>query len=107
MAYWPPWTAETATATCWLAVTDATTTNGCMRFVPGSHLEPELRPHAPGAHSAPALPTQRGAHFVSGVQPHQSRWAKIDQGRLPSPDKLCTSYWAHLGDHGMKAQHLD
>ena len=48
MAYWPPWTAETATATCWLAVSDATVTNGCLRFVPGSHLEAELRPHAPG-----------------------------------------------------------
>ncbi|KAK9845351.1 hypothetical protein WJX81_004128 [Elliptochloris bilobata] len=47
MAYWPPWTAETATATCWLAVSDATVTNGCMRFVPSSHLEPALRPHAP------------------------------------------------------------
>lgn len=48
MAYWPPWTAETATATCWLAVTDATVANGCMRFVPGSHQEKDLRPHAPG-----------------------------------------------------------
>ncbi|EIE21626.1 PhyH-domain-containing protein [Coccomyxa subellipsoidea C-169] len=46
MAYWPP-TAETATATCWLAISDATIENGCMRFVPGSHLEPQIRPHAP------------------------------------------------------------
>ncbi|KAK9908482.1 hypothetical protein WJX75_008555 [Coccomyxa subellipsoidea] len=46
MAYWPP-TSETATATCWLAISDATMENGCMRFVPGSHLEPEIRPHMP------------------------------------------------------------
>ena len=49
MAYWPPFTADTATATCWLAVSDATVENGCMRFVPESHKEAELRHHAPGA----------------------------------------------------------
>lgn len=48
MAYWPPFTSDTATATCWLAVSDATVENGCMRFVQGSHAEPELRHHAPG-----------------------------------------------------------
>ena len=49
MAYWPPFTSDTATATCWLAVSEATEENGCMRFVAGSHREAELRPHAPGA----------------------------------------------------------
>ena len=49
MAYWPPFTSDTATATCWLAVSEATEKNGCMRFVAGSHKEAELRPHAPGA----------------------------------------------------------
>ncbi len=48
MAYWME-TADTATATCWLAVSNATAANGCMRFVPGSHRERALRPHAPGA----------------------------------------------------------
>lgn len=48
MAYWPPTKAETKTATCWLAVDDSTVENGCMRFVTGSHLEPNLRKHAPG-----------------------------------------------------------
>ena len=48
MAYWPPFTSDTATATCWLAVSDATVENGCMRFVPESHKEGELRHHAPG-----------------------------------------------------------
>jgi phytanoyl-CoA hydroxylase len=45
MAYWLD-TPDTRTATCWLAIDDSTTDNGCMRFVPGSHLEP-LRPHRP------------------------------------------------------------
>ncbi|KAK3277505.1 hypothetical protein CYMTET_14491 [Cymbomonas tetramitiformis] len=47
MAYWPPFTKEHATATCWLALDDSTVQNGCMRFLPGSHKEPELRRHSP------------------------------------------------------------
>mmetsp|Transcript_20979 Transcript_20979/g.35190 ORF Transcript_20979/g.35190 Transcript_20979/m.35190 type:complete len:365 (+) Transcript_20979:86-1180(+) len=47
LAYWPPFTEETATATCWLALDDSTRANGCMRFVRGSHTEKELRAHAP------------------------------------------------------------
>lgn len=46
MAYWID-TPDKRTATCWLAVDDSTVANGCMRFVPGSHLEPALRPHRP------------------------------------------------------------
>ena len=48
VAYWPPFTQDASTVTCWLAVTDATVDNGCMRFVRGSHLEPSVRPHLPG-----------------------------------------------------------
>lgn len=48
-ADWPPFTSDVSTATCWLAVTDSTRENGCMRFLPGSHKEEQLRPHAPGA----------------------------------------------------------
>lgn len=44
MAYWID-TPDTRTATCWLAIDDSTVANGCMRFVPGSGHEPELRPH--------------------------------------------------------------
>lgn len=46
MAYWID-TPDPRTASFWLALDDSTTENGCMRFVPGSHLEPELRPHRP------------------------------------------------------------
>lgn len=62
MAYWPP-TAETATATCWLAISDATEQNGCMRFVPGSHLEAEIRPHMPGQTLTHILPSAFDATF--------------------------------------------
>ena len=44
-AYWID-TDDRRTATCWLAVDDSTTENGCMQFLPGSHLEP-VRPHRP------------------------------------------------------------
>jgi ectoine hydroxylase-related dioxygenase (phytanoyl-CoA dioxygenase family) len=45
-AYWPE-VVDPRTATCWLAIDDSTLANGCVRFVPGSHKEPRLRPHAP------------------------------------------------------------
>ena len=44
-AYWID-TDDRRTATCWLAVDDSTVENGCMQFLPGSHLEP-VRPHRP------------------------------------------------------------
>jgi len=47
-AYWPV-TRDSRTATLWLALDDSTVENGCMRFIPGSHLEPELRKHRPMA----------------------------------------------------------
>lgn len=46
LAYWPM-TPDPLTVTCWLALDDADERNGCLRFVAGSHLEPELRPHRP------------------------------------------------------------
>ncbi len=46
MGYWPD-TPDPRTATVWLALDDSTVANGCMRFVPGSHREAELRPHRP------------------------------------------------------------
>jgi phytanoyl-CoA hydroxylase len=46
MAYWID-TPDTRTATCWMAIDPSTEQNGCMRFVPGSHREPRLRPHHP------------------------------------------------------------
>jgi phytanoyl-CoA hydroxylase len=44
-AYWID-SDDRRTATCWLAVEDSTLENGCMQFLPGSHLEP-VRPHRP------------------------------------------------------------
>jgi phytanoyl-CoA hydroxylase len=46
MAYWPD-TPDTRTATLWLAIDDSTLDNGCMRFVPATNQEPQLRPHQP------------------------------------------------------------
>jgi len=48
IAYWPPFTQDASMVTCWLAVTNATVDNGCMRVVPGSHAEASIRPHVPG-----------------------------------------------------------
>jgi hypothetical protein len=46
LGYWPI-TEDTRTASFWLALDDTRMDNGCLRFVRGSHLEPELRAHLP------------------------------------------------------------
>ena len=46
LGYWPI-TDDTRTASFWLALDDTRIDNGCLRFVRGSHREPELRPHLP------------------------------------------------------------
>lgn len=47
LGYWPTGTPDTRTTTCSLALDDAHIGNGCLQVVPGSHREPELRPHRP------------------------------------------------------------
>lgn len=42
-AYWIKMP-DTRAASCWLALDDASVDNGCMWYVPGSHMRP-LRPH--------------------------------------------------------------
>jgi phytanoyl-CoA hydroxylase len=46
LGYWPI-TPDPRTATFWLALDDVADDNGCVRFVDGSHREPELREHRP------------------------------------------------------------
>ncbi|CAM6099705.1 unnamed protein product [Calypogeia fissa] len=46
LAYWPV-TKDTRTASFWLAIDNSSMENGCIQFVPGSHLEKALRPHVP------------------------------------------------------------
>ena len=43
--YWPVGTPDTRTASCSLAIDDSLVSNGCIRFIPGSGLSNELRPH--------------------------------------------------------------
>jgi len=46
-AYWPQDTPDFRTVTISLALNDATTENGCLRVVPGSQKEKNLRQHRP------------------------------------------------------------
>uniref|UniRef100_A0A7S2S1V4 Phytanoyl-CoA dioxygenase n=1 Tax=Mucochytrium quahogii TaxID=96639 RepID=A0A7S2S1V4_9STRA len=46
LGYWPL-TPDTKTTTCSLALDDADKSNGCLRVVPGTHLEKTLRRHRP------------------------------------------------------------
>ena len=67
LGYWPI-TADTRTATFWLALDDVADDNGCVRFVDGSHREPELREHLP-------LHGDRGSNhtLVAQVDPARDR----------------------------------
>ena len=72
MAYWPPFTSDISAATCWLAVSDSTEENGCMRSVAGSQKEPELRKHAPGTDNSKAVTvvlnnTSKGRQHCRGL----------------------------------------
>jgi phytanoyl-CoA hydroxylase len=49
LGYWPAGAPDNRTVTCSLALDTATLENGCLQVVPGSHLEPRLRPHRPAA----------------------------------------------------------
>ena len=62
LGYWPTGTPDTRTATCSLALDDATADNGCLRVVPGSHREQRLRPHRP---LVPAEAPRDGAHTLA------------------------------------------
>jgi hypothetical protein len=46
-AYWPQDVPDPRTVTVSLALNDADVSNGCLRVVPGSHREADLRPHRP------------------------------------------------------------
>ena len=84
MAYWPPFTSDTATATCWLAVSEATEENGCMRFVAGSHREAELRPHAPGASTQSVI----GYSSTHRLFPPDADMPRQPAGRHDMPEAL-------------------
>jgi len=49
LQFWPKDTPDFNTVTFSLALNDADDSNGCLRVVPGSQLEPNLRPHRPYA----------------------------------------------------------
>ena len=53
--YWP--VRPLATCTVWIAVDDATTENGCLQFIPGSHKDKRLMKHE--QRNDPALTLQQ------------------------------------------------
>ncbi|GAB5034023.1 phytanoyl dioxygenase [Nannochloropsis oceanica] len=68
-AYWPQDTPDYRTVTVSLALNEATTDNGCLRVVPGSHKENKLRQHRPvmaGRDDAHALTVdlEQGDHVL-------------------------------------------
>jgi hypothetical protein len=64
MGYWPARTPDTRTATVSLAITDATPENGCIEFLPGSHLFAKLWPHRPRFVSEPGNADRDKSHTL-------------------------------------------
>ena len=67
LAYWPPLEKDPATATCWLAIDDSTVQNGCMRFLPGSNREAEIRKHAPVKLASAGRADRESSHALCTV----------------------------------------
>jgi phytanoyl-CoA hydroxylase len=100
LGYWPTGTPDSRTVTCSLALDDATLENGCLRVVPGSHLETRLRPHRPSAWStSPELRAE--AHTLSvELRPHDAIVA------LPLPRGSITVHNERIV-HGSAGNHSD
>jgi len=80
LGYWPTGTPDTRTVTCSLALDDATPENGCLQVVPGSHLEPALRPHRPSSWStSPELRAE--AHTLTAELLPTDRIVKLPVSR--------------------------
>ena len=60
--YWP--ITPLATCTVWIALDDATTSNGCLRFLPGSHKTKNLESHHINHASDVALPLELDNHHI-------------------------------------------
>ena len=60
--YWP--IRPLATCSVWIALDDATTENGCLRFLPGSHRERNLKEHHHNNAQGLSLPLELDAAHV-------------------------------------------
>jgi phytanoyl-CoA hydroxylase len=83
LGYWPSDTPDTRTVTCSLALDDATPENGCLQVVPGSHLEPRLRPHRPVAWSSkPELRDEAHTLSVQLAPTDEVVWLPVRRGSI-------------------------
>jgi phytanoyl-CoA hydroxylase len=111
-------------ASCWVALDDAIVDNGCMWYVPGSHLTEELAPHEPakpGSHvmetkafsekdgtpeplkaGSCALHHGRTAHYTRGNTTGKLRRAYITNYR---PESMVVWERERGLDHGFKGIH--
>ena len=83
-AYWPVF-ADSRTATLWLAIDDSTLANGCMRFVPGSHLQP-LRAHRPLEGDR-----EKSHTLLTDVDPAKDEVRPVPIRRIPSSSSSATA----------------
>jgi phytanoyl-CoA hydroxylase len=69
-----------ASLNCWLCVSpQATEQHGCMRYLPGTHLEPQLRRHVPVAESRAA------SHAIHVAPAHLFPPDGVERGTVAAP----------------------
>ncbi|XP_078572366.1 putative alpha-ketoglutarate-dependent hypophosphite dioxygenase [Branchiostoma floridae x Branchiostoma japonicum] len=78
-AYWPDMPDKRALS-CWVALDDATVDNGCMWFVPGSHLQP-VRPHRPVKEGVHVLMTDHCSEDEGSAMPIPAGSCTLHHGR--------------------------
>jgi non-heme Fe2+,alpha-ketoglutarate-dependent halogenase len=76
-AYWGLDPSDVVTA--WIALTDSSHDNGCLRVVPGSHLQPEL-PH--GIHASADNMLVRGQSVTAPVPDSDTRDVELQPGEM-------------------------
>jgi len=90
-AYWPPLAFDPATCTCWLAIDDSTAQNGCMRFLPGSNREAEIRKHAPVKLASAGRADEESSHALctalSDADEKNARRVEIKRGDITVHDQ--------------------
>ena len=90
-AYWPPLAFDPATCTCWLAIDDSTVQNGCMRFLPGSNREAEIRKHAPVKLASAGRADEESSHALctalSDADEKNARRVEIKRGDITVHDQ--------------------
>ncbi len=87
LGYWPTGTPDTVTTTFSLALDDADLDNGCLRVVPGSNREEEIRPHQPVFRSTSGLRDEAHVLEVKIEEQEEIAYLPVKRGGITIHDE--------------------